>query len=82
MAPFRVFEEGDQQHAVIALHGWLTQPVVGELANVVAKRGIRARVDVSHLVGADHAGVVALRLLRRAGFLLTGASPYIDLLIG
>jgi hypothetical protein len=82
IAPFRIFEEGDQKDAVVALHGWLTEPVVDELANAVARKGLVVRIELSHLVGADQAGLVALRRLREeVGVTLTGGSPCFELVL-
>ena len=55
-----------QRNAVVALHGWLTEPAIGELALVVATNGPDVRLDLAHLAGADKAGVVALRRLLAA----------------
>jgi hypothetical protein len=83
IAPFRIFEEGDPHEAVVALHGWLTEPVVDELANVVSRKRPGVSIDLSHLVGADQAGLVALRRLRdEAGVSLTGSTPLFELLLG
>lgn len=82
MAPFRVFEEGDQRNAVVALHGWFTEPVVDEVAKLVARRMPNVRVDLSQLVGADQAGLAALRRLRETGVPLAGMNPFFELLLG
>jgi hypothetical protein len=82
IAPFRIFEDGVPHDAVVALHGWLTEPVVDDLANSVARQGLVVRIDLSHLVGADQAGLLALRRLRdEAGVTLTGGSPFFELLL-
>jgi hypothetical protein len=80
--PFRIFEDGDQHEAVVAIHGWITEPAVGEVVKVVARKGPGVRIDLSQLVGVDHAGLVALRRLRDGGVPLTGSSPFIELLLG
>jgi hypothetical protein len=38
-------------------------------------------LDLSNLMSADDAGIVALRTLKGRGVRLTGASPYIGLLL-
>lgn len=77
--PFRIFEERDDQGAVLALHGWLTEPVVQELSRVLAEAGPSVRLELSELLGADDAGLVALLGLRKRGVQLSGASPYFEL---
>jgi hypothetical protein len=81
IAPFRIIEEGDPRDEVVAIHGWLTEPVVGELARVVAGKGRCVRIELSHLAGADQAGLIALRRLREDGVPLTGGSTFFDLLL-
>jgi hypothetical protein len=81
MVPFRVFEEGDQHHAVVALHGWFTEPAVNEVANLVARRMPNVRIDLSQLVGTDQAGLAALRRLRETGVSLAGMNPFFELLL-
>jgi hypothetical protein len=81
MAPLRIFEEGDPPDAVVAIHGWLTEAELEELARVVAGKGPNLRIDLSQLMGADHGGLRALQKLREAGVPLTGASPFIQLLL-
>jgi hypothetical protein len=82
-APLQIFVECDRHDAVVALHGWLTEPEVGDLAEAVARNGLGVRIDLSHLVGADQAGLVALRRLRdEEGVPLTGSSPLFEMLLG
>lgn len=78
MAAFRLFE-GDE---AVALHGWLTEPVVDEVAALVAKKMPRIRIDLSQLVDADKAGLALLRRLREAGVPLSNATPYFELRLG
>lgn len=81
-ASFRVFAEGEDHHAVVAVHGWLTGLVVGELALVVAMNGPSVRLDLTHLAGADQAGLGTLRRLRSVGVSLCGVGPHIEVLLG
>ncbi len=66
---------------MLAIHGWVTEPVVGELALVVARSGPSVRVDLTHLAGADQEGLEALRRLREIGVPFSGVTPYIELLL-
>jgi len=78
----RIFEDANEREAVIALHGWLSVAEVGEVervADAVADRPVR--IDLEHLVGVDLAGLQALRRLRGLGARLTGASPFVELLL-
>jgi hypothetical protein len=81
-ALFRVFAEGEGHHAVVAVHGWLTAPMVGELALVVAMNGPSVGLDLTHLAGADQAGLGTLRRLRGVGVPLSGVRPHIEVLLG
>jgi hypothetical protein len=73
--PFRIFEDGDQHEAVVAIHGWITEPAVGEVVKVVARKGPGVRIDLSQLVGVDHAGLVQFTLHRAAARIAPPAMP-------
>jgi len=68
--------------ATIMLHGWLTVAEVPEFERTAAVAGRPLRIDVGQLVGADADGLRARRQQRGRGARLTGASPYIALLLG
>jgi hypothetical protein len=65
----------------VRLIGRLSVAEVPELETTAAKAGLPLCIDLGQLAGADAAGVRALRLLRGSGASLTGASPYIGLLL-
>jgi hypothetical protein len=65
----------------ISLHGWLSVAEVGELERAVDEAGLPLRVDLAQLAGADAEGRRCLCRLERRGVGLTGASPYIGLLL-
>ena len=78
----RIFEDtNDNDEAVVALHGWLSAAEVEELAKVVAGKEGSLHLDLAHLAGVDSVGLRALRQLRATGARLTGASPYVELLL-
>jgi anti-anti-sigma regulatory factor len=77
----RIFEEANEREAVVALHGWLSSAEVDELAKVVAGKRPCVRIDLAQLAGVDAAGLRALRRLRGSGARLTGASPFVELLL-
>lgn len=77
----RIVEEIERQEPVIALHGWLSAAEVVELERAAAAAGRPPRIELGQLAGVDAAGARALRAQRDRGALLTGASPYIALLI-
>ena len=67
--------------ATITLHGWLSAAEVAELERTVAEAGLPLRVDLAQLAGADAEGRRSLCRQKRRGVCLTGASPYIGLLL-
>jgi anti-anti-sigma regulatory factor len=77
----RIVEEANAQGDVVALHGWLSAAEVEELGKVVAAKGPCLRIDLEQLAGVDAAGLQTLRRLQEKGARLTGASPYIELLL-
>jgi hypothetical protein len=55
---------------------------VREVERVAAAAGDQPlRIDLAHLVGVDPAGLQTLRRLRGRGARLTGASPFVELLL-
>ena len=74
-----VRDAGEQP--VIELHGWLQGPVIVEFQDACAIRQPPLRIDLENLSGASADGILALREQRARGAELTGASPYIELLL-
>lgn len=66
---------------VIELHGWLRGPEIVEFQDACAHRSLPLRIDLENLSGASADGILALKEQRARGAVLTGASPYIDLLL-
>jgi hypothetical protein len=66
---------------VIELHGWLRGAVIGEFQDACAHRTPPLRIDLENLSGASADGILALKEQRARGAVLTGASPYIELLL-
>ncbi len=66
---------------VIELHGWLRGPEIGEFQDACSHRTLPLRIDLENLSGASADGILALREQRARGAVLTGASPYIELLL-
>lgn len=66
---------------VLRLEGWLEGDTVAELERVSREGSGPLRLDLSELRSADREGLAVLRALRAAGAALTGASPYIRLLL-
>ena len=77
----RIVAEVERQGPVIALHGWLGAAEVAELEQAAAAAGRPPRIELGQLAGIDAAGARALRAQRDKGAALTGATPYIALLI-
>jgi anti-anti-sigma regulatory factor len=78
----RISQVGSDPAASFKIDGRLTAEEVPELLRVCV--GITGPVvlDLTDLQFADRQGVSALRELRAHGARFTGASPYIELLIG
>jgi hypothetical protein len=68
--------------AQVELHGRLSALEVPEFESACAAQAQPVRIDLTHLSGASAEGVHALREQRAHGARLTGASPYIELLLG
>jgi len=77
----RIVEEIEGPAPRIALHGWLSAAEVVELERAAAAAGRPPRIELGQLAGLDAAGARALRAQRERGALLTGATPYVALLI-
>jgi len=78
----RITPSGPGPPATLALDGRLTRDEVAELHRAVAEVGAKVMLDLTGLQFADQLGVRALRELKAQGARFTGASPYIELLIG
>jgi hypothetical protein len=71
----------DHEEKVIELHGWLRGPEIVEFQDTCALCPLPMRIVLDNLSGASANGILALREQRARGALLTGASPYIELLL-
>jgi hypothetical protein len=65
----------------IELHGRLSGPEVAEFQQACASQPKPLRIELENLSGASADGILALKEQRARGARLTGASPYIDLLL-
>jgi hypothetical protein len=65
---------------VLRLHGWLLGPEIDAFEETCTDAALPARIDLRWLVGADAAGIRALRRASDRGIPLAGASPYLELL--
>jgi hypothetical protein len=74
-----VVRAGDE--CVVALHGWLAGEEVAVFETSCASLELPVRIDLANLAGADNPGLTALHTQRRRGARITGASPYIELLL-
>lgn len=77
----RIFEEASEHEAVIALHGWLSAAEVAEVERLATAQSLPVRIDLAHLAGVDAEGLRVLRRMRGGGARLSGASPYVELLL-
>lgn len=77
----RIFENAVEGEAVIALHGWLSSAEVAEVERLAAESSRPLRIELGQLAGVDEDGLRVLRRLRGGGARLTGASPYVELLL-
>jgi hypothetical protein len=77
----RIAQQVAEQESVIALHGWLRDDGVAEFENVAALAGLPLCIDLEHLAGASVSGLQALLRQEERGARLSGASPYIELLL-
>ena len=65
----------------VELHGRLSGPPIAELRTVCASASQPLHLDLENVAGASAEGILALKELRAGGARLSGASPYIDLLL-
>ena len=77
----RIDAIGKDEAGGLKLDGRLTAEDLPELLRVCAARQGRFVLDLSDLHFADRPGVRALRDLQARGAELTGASPYLSLLL-
>ena len=78
----RISQVGSDPDASFKIDGRLTAEEVPELMRVCVGLTGQVVLDLADLQFADRQGVSALRELRAHGAKFTGASPYLELLIG
>ena len=79
--PFRIFVRGGGDTAVLELNGWLREREVAVFEETCALQDGPVQLDLKHLLGIDAEGREALHRQRARGVRITGASPYIELLM-
>lgn len=67
--------------AVVELHGWLSEQELDEFKGECAQHPPPLRIDLQNLAGASADGIMAIKEQQARGARLTGASPYIQLLL-
>lgn len=77
----RIDVERAGRDCLVALHGWLTGEEVEVFETSCASLELPFRIDLANLAGADTRGLSALLAQRGRGARITGASPYIELLL-
>jgi hypothetical protein len=77
----RIFEQVNEDEAMVALHGWFSAAEVTVVETLAAAQSRPLTIELGGLVGVDTEGLRSLRRLRERGAHLTGASPYIELLL-
>jgi hypothetical protein len=77
----QIVSRAAEQEPVIELHGWLRGPEIVEFQEACALNSLPFRIDLENLSGASADGILALKEQRARGAHLTGASPYIELLL-
>jgi hypothetical protein len=65
----------------IELHGRLSGPEIAEFQTACATQSPPLHIDLENLSGASADGILALKEERAKGARLSGASPYIELLL-
>jgi hypothetical protein len=65
----------------IQLHGRISGGPIAELQAVCASAALPLHIDLENVSGASAEGILALKELRASGASLSGASPYIELLL-
>jgi hypothetical protein len=69
------------RESVIELHGWLSRAEIAELQKACDPQPHPLRIDLENLAGATADGILALKEQRARGAHLSGASPYMELLL-
>ena len=77
----RIVQQVTADETEIVLHGWLRAEDITEFEDMAALAGLPLRIDLEHLAGANADGLQALLRQEERGAHLTGASPYIELLL-
>ena len=77
----RIIAQAREDETVVALHGRLTIAEVAEVEKTTAPAGRPLVLDLTHLVGADSEGFLVIHRLRESGAQVTGASPFVDLML-
>ena len=77
----KIVSEVREDGGVLVLHGWLSGPEVTEFERVCAAAPGPPLIDLHNLAGVDSNGLRALAAQRERGSRLTGASPYVELLL-
>jgi len=65
----------------VQLHGWLTGQEIAAFQTTCESQASPVRIDLENLSGASADGIRALKEQRARGARLSGASPYIELLL-
>jgi hypothetical protein len=79
--PFRIVVRLGGDSSVLELNGWLREAEVAVFEEACASQGAPVRIDLKNLLGLDAEGLQALHRQRARGVSMTGASPYIELLM-
>jgi hypothetical protein len=79
--PFRIVVRVGGDAVVLELNGWLREAEVALFEEACASQGAPVRIDLENLLGLDAEGLQALHRQRARGVSMTGASPYIELLM-
>jgi hypothetical protein len=77
----RIQARAGTKENVLVLEGWLSGPEVAEFVTLAGSLEQPLRIDLTHVAGADPAGIHALQAERMRGATLAQASPYIELLL-
>jgi anti-anti-sigma regulatory factor len=77
----RIFQEETDSETIIALHGRLSSAEVEDVMRLAEAHRKALRIDLGSLVGADALGLRALRRLQGGGARLSGASPFVALML-
>lgn len=77
----RITFEQDSNERVALIAGWLENDEVVEADRVLSGCSGLLRLDITELKAADAAGLDLLTALRSRGVHLTGASPFMRLLL-